>query len=145
MKKNSLSFMLSIFFFSVSFVSLSQVNEELSTNSTNQSDSKQVNKQDQLDNLFLAFDRFTANERKLSIISERMSSLPAEELEKPEIKELIQKYSQEKNNAERKIFSIEHYFKSVGSTIEIPQNDFNAFSESLKIRIANDSVYKISL
>ena len=82
MKKNSLSLILSIFFFSVSFVSLSQVNEELSTNSTNQSDSKQVNKQDQLDNLFVAFDRFTANERKLSIISERMSSLPEEELEK---------------------------------------------------------------
>lgn len=105
---------------------------------------KEFDQEDQVNRLFSAFDRISANESKLQIIAERTASIPPEEVENSEIQDLIVKYRSEKELAERKVVSIEHYLKSNHVVVELPRERYERFSESVKKHIDQEPMYKLS-
>lgn len=100
--------------------------------------------QSQTENLISSLERISVNEIKLQIIAERTASIPQEELAQSEIPALIEKYSNDKQKAERRVISIEHYLKSVNSSVEIPEGRYNKLSDNVKAHIQNEPLYIIT-
>lgn len=105
---------------------------------------KDFNESEQINRLLSAFDRISANEHKLNTIAERTAEIPPEEIENSEIQQLIEKYQNEKEMAEKKVVSIEHFLKSKAMKVEIPRVRYDRFSESVKQRISKDKMYLIT-
>jgi hypothetical protein len=100
--------------------------------------------QAQTENLISSLERISVNEIKLQVIAERTASIPQEELEQSEIPALVEKYSNDKQKAERRVISIEHYLKSVNSSVEIPEGRYNKLSDNVKAHIQKEPLYIIT-
>lgn len=109
-----------------------------------QVDPKDFNESEQINRLLVAFDRISANEHKLRTIAERTAEIPPEEIENSEIQQLIEKYQHEKEMAEKKVVSIEHFLKSKDVKVEIPRERYERYSESVQQRISKEKMYLIT-
>lgn len=106
--------------------------------------SKQLNLEEQKNELLAAYDKITANEVKLAIIDERTANIPEDQIANSEIQDLITKYSNEIELAQRRSISIEHYLKSINHSVEIPSVRFNRFSQKIKDHINQEPLYTIT-
>lgn len=105
---------------------------------------KQLNLEEQKNELLAAYDKITANEVKLAIIEERTANIPEDQIINSEIQDLITKYTNEIDLARRRSISIEHYLKSINHSVQIPSVRFNRFSQEIKDHIDQEPLYTVT-
>ena len=107
-------------------------------------DPKTLAKDDHIANLFIAFDQISRSEEKLLRMYERLATIPTEEINQVQINELVEKYNNDKDRAKRKVVSIEHLLKSESIVVEIPNERFEQFSDSVKQHILSANIYGLT-